>query len=78
MLGTCIFSFSHIVFYSSKNKFQFFIHILLSSANAFNFDQFNILSFGKELNAYHSYFTEIVNEYKNTRSMHSTSSQNHP
>ena len=47
MLVTSIFSFFHNVsypfpnvFYSSENKFQFFsIKFILSSANAFNFDQ---------------------------------------
>ena len=49
MLVTSIFSFSHNVFYPSQNKFQFFSHIYLSSANAFSLNQSKILSFGKEL-----------------------------
>ena len=49
MLVIKIFSFSHNVFYPFKNKFQFFSHLFLSSANAFNLDQSKISSFGKEL-----------------------------
>ena len=48
MLFTSIFSFTHIVFYPSQNKFQFFRHIFFSSANAFNLDQSKILLFGRE------------------------------
>ena len=38
------------VFYPSQDEFQFFNHLILSSANAFNLDQFKIMLFGKELN----------------------------
>ena len=48
MLVTSIFSFSQNVFYPSLNKFQFFHSHFFSSANAFNLDQFKVLSFGKE------------------------------
>ena len=42
--------FSHNIFYPSDNKFQIFSHVYpLLSAHAFNFNQFQILSFGKEV-----------------------------
>ena len=46
MLVTSIFSISHS-FYSLENKFQFFTYI--SSANALELDESNILLFGKEI-----------------------------
>ena len=51
MLVTSIFSFFHNVFYPSKNKFQFFIHIhfVVCKIYAFDLDQSKIESFGKEL-----------------------------
>ena len=52
MLKTNIFSYSHNVFNLSQNKSQFFGHIYLSSANAFNLDKSKILSFGKELKTF--------------------------
>ena len=47
MLVTSIFSFSHIVFL--KTNFKFSVTFISSSANAFNLDQSEILSFCKEL-----------------------------
>ena len=49
MLVTNIFSFSHNVFYSPQNKFQFLSNNFLSSANPFNLDWYQILLFGKDL-----------------------------
>ena len=49
MLVTSIFSFSHNVFYTVKDRNHHFSHIILSSANAFNLVTPKILSFGKEL-----------------------------
>ena len=46
MLETSIFSFSS----HQETNFNFSVAFILSSANAFNLDQSNILSFGKELN----------------------------
>ena len=43
-------SFFHIVFYSSRHKFKFLNHLILSSANALNLAKAKILSFGKKLN----------------------------
>ena len=37
------------VLYCSQNKFHFSVTFILLSANAFNLDQYKILSFGKEL-----------------------------
>ena len=50
MLVTSIFSFSLNVFYPFQKKFYFSVTFILLSLNAFNLDQFKILSFGKELN----------------------------
>ena len=49
MLVTSIFSFSHSVFFLSQANFNFSVTFILSSANAFNLDQFKNLLFGKEL-----------------------------
>ena len=49
MLVTNMFSFFHIVFYPSQNKFHFSATFALSSANAFNLNQPRILSFDKVL-----------------------------
>ena len=51
MLVTSIFSFSHSVLDRIKDKKKIIIlsTLILSSANAFNLDQSEILSFGKEL-----------------------------
>ena len=57
--GFQLFSFSHNVFYPSKNNFNSSVSFILSSANAFNLDQFRILSFGKELNSIMSTITQI-------------------
>ena len=38
----------------SKRNFSFSVTFILSSANAFNLDQSEILSFGKELNLHHT------------------------
>ena len=49
ILVTSIFSFSHNVFYPSQHKYQFFTNIYLCRLqNAFNLDQSENLSFGKE------------------------------
>ena len=50
MLVTSIFSFSH-VFDPSQNSFNFSVIFILSSENAFDMDQSNFFSFGKELKA---------------------------
>ena len=50
MLVTSIFFYSHNVFYLIQNKFAIWITFNLSSANAFNLDQSNNLTSGKELN----------------------------
>ena len=47
MLETSIFSFSHNVFYSSKNKFHIFSRIFFVVCNCFQFRQPKILLFGK-------------------------------
>ena len=57
MLVTSIFSFSHNVFYLSKNRFNFSISFILSSANPSNLDLSKILLFGKELNTLNSLVT---------------------
>ena len=51
MLVTSIFTFSHHVFYPSKSKFQFLIHIwiVVCKIKALNLDQSKTLSFGIEL-----------------------------
>ena len=51
LAGNKHFSLSHTVFkiYPSKNKFEFWVTFILSSANALNLGQTKILSFGKEL-----------------------------
>ena len=49
MLVTNILSFSHNVFNPIKDKIFILANSVLSSANAFNLDQSNILLFGKEL-----------------------------
>ena len=47
MLVTNIFFFFHNVSYSTRHKLQFWVTIILPSANAFNFDKVEILPFGK-------------------------------
>ena len=48
MLDTSMFSFSHNIFYPSKTKFEFFIHIhFVVCINAFNLGQFEYLWFAK-------------------------------
>ena len=49
MLVTSIFFFSHNVFYHMKDNFNISSKIDLLSANAFNLDQFEILSSGNGL-----------------------------
>ena len=48
MLETCIFYFSHVVFYHSQTNFSCSLTFYLSSAHALNLDQSKILSYGKE------------------------------
>ena len=48
-LVASILSFSHNVFYPIQNKFQYLVTLILSSANAFNLDQPENLSFDKDL-----------------------------
>ena len=48
MLVTSIFSFSHIL-YLPKTNFNLAVTVILPSADAFNMDQSEILSCGKEL-----------------------------
>ena len=50
MLVTSIFFFSHSVFYSSNINFNFWVTMILSSANALNLVKAKILSFDEELN----------------------------
>ena len=53
--GNQYFSFSHNVFYPSKKVFLFEVTYVLSSANAFNLDQFKIFLFGKEYSKYSAF-----------------------
>ena len=46
ILVTNISSFSHNVFCRFRNKFQLLIRFILSSVNAFSFDQFEIVTYG--------------------------------
>ena len=46
-----IFPFSTMFSTLSKTNFKFSVTFILSPANAFNFDQSKILSFGKELSS---------------------------